>query len=122
MLNQNEKKSYEEVAKEKDIKVPYQSHAPGNEPVPSDTTITKEELERISKLQQNYSQIMIEFGTLKVEKIMTKKAWDSLLDRELQLENQYSELNKEEKLIATELTTKYGQGSIDMDTGKFVKS
>ena len=84
-------------------------------------TVSTEDLNKIRELQQKYSEIMIEFGQLKVEKIATQQSWTKLLQREHELEQLYLVTQEQEQLIAKEITEKYGMGNLNMETGELTK-
>lgn len=81
--------------------------------------ISTDELSGINDLQTKYSEIMIEFGTLKIEKMSIQQTWNSLLSREKELEAMYIALQAKEKEIAMSMTKKYGTGNLNLDTGEF---
>ncbi len=80
----------------------------------SSTTLkfTKEELEKISGLQLGMTQITTAFGQLKMSEIQLEKQ-TKYLDSELK------KLKEEEQKIAKELSSKYGRGSLNIETGEF---
>ena len=73
---------------------------------------TKEELDKLNILQTKIDTLTVRFGSLNIAKIKLEKQ-ESLLISEL------SNLQQEETKTATELTTKYGKGSLNTDTGEF---
>tara|TARA_B110000285_G_C14870291_1_gene488850 strand:+ start:140 stop:400 length:261 start_codon:yes stop_codon:yes gene_type:complete len=73
---------------------------------------TKEELDKLNILQTKIDTLTVRFGSLNIAKIKLEKQ-ESLLVSEL------SNLQQEETKTATELTTKYGKGSLNTDTGEF---
>tara|TARA_R110000744_G_scaffold292391_1_gene402936 strand:+ start:60 stop:320 length:261 start_codon:yes stop_codon:yes gene_type:complete len=73
---------------------------------------TKEELDKLNILQTKIDTLTVRFGSLSIAKIKLEKQ-ESLLVSEL------SNLQQEETKTATELTTKYGKGSLNTDTGEF---
>jgi small-conductance mechanosensitive channel len=66
--------------------------------------ITQEELQQIKNLQSQIQQITLQIGTVEIKKI--------------QLKEQIIQLQQLEEKIAKDLSSKYGVGSLDMDTGK----
>jgi hypothetical protein len=76
------------------------------------TKFTKEELDKLKTLQTKIDTLTVRFGSLNIAKIKLEKQ-ESLLISEL------SNLQQEETKTATELTTKYGKGSLNTDTGEF---
>lgn len=77
--------------------------------------LSQEEIETLSKLQDTQNNIISTLGQLEY----------NIQLLELQKENlteQIEELKKAELKIGQDLTEKYGNGSIDLDTGLFTKS
>lgn len=66
--------------------------------------LTAEELQAVKSLRQEYANLAYALGDIELQKATL-------------LENQ-KELVNREKQIAKQLQEKYGQGSIDLDTGE----
>ena len=75
-------------------------------------SFSKEELNKLVNLKDQITQLSVEFGTLAISKI-------KLEEQEIILKAKLDSLEKEEKLIAKNLTDKYGKGSIDLNSGTF---
>ena len=89
-------------------------------PKPSDiktspTSFSKEELKEIKDLRLSLDTITFQLGRIVVEKI-------KLEDTEIQLKKQLKDLEIKETSIAKKLSSKYGKGSIDIETGTFIPS
>ena len=89
-------------------------------PKPSDiktspTSFSKEELKEIKDLRLSLDTITFQLGRIVVEKI-------KLEDTEIQLKKQLKDLEIKEISIAKKLSSKYGKGSIDTETGTFIPS
>ena len=87
-------------------------------PKPSDiktspTSFSEEELKEIKDLRMSLNTLTFQFGQLSVEKI-------KLEEQENIFKNQLKELEKKEISIAKTLSSKYGKGSIDIETGTFI--
>ena len=78
-------------------------------------TFTKEELDRISSIKANYDALTLRMGQIHFE----SKAINT--ERE-QVEEAFQKNRDDEVKFAQELTTKYGKGSLDIDTGIFTPS
>lgn len=74
--------------------------------------LTTEELQAIKDLQKKKDQLTIDFGYLEVQIQELKLQKESLSSLLVDLKNQ-------ENQIGQEITTKYGKGSIDLDSGEF---
>jgi hypothetical protein len=66
--------------------------------------LTTEELQIVKDLKQEYTNLAFTLGELEIQKVM-------LLDTQ-------KELASKEKQIAKQLQEKYGEGTIDLDTGE----
>ena len=76
--------------------------------------LSQEELQSLKSLQEKQNQLVVKFGQLEYE----------IQNLELQKEtaiDQLSKLEEEEELIGNQLTQKYGNGSIDIESGYFTK-
>tara|TARA_B100001094_G_scaffold267224_1_gene270425 strand:+ start:303 stop:587 length:285 start_codon:yes stop_codon:yes gene_type:complete len=80
---------------------------------------TQEELTQLQELQSGYENIRNSFGALEISNIQLEQRLESLSDEKLRLETQYSQLNKKEITLVSELNEKYGPGNLDPDTGVF---
>ena len=78
-----------------------------------------EELDQIKKLQDKYNAIGIQLVQLKLTRKNAEVYLKTLEEQELDLENQIMETNVEEKKLAEEFDTKYGAGSLDLESGVF---
>ena len=66
--------------------------------------ITPEELQQVKSLQEESQQVTIQLGTLEIKK--------------MQLKDQIKNLQQQEEQLAKSLSDKYGNGTLDIDTGK----
>jgi len=73
--------------------------------------ITNEELKKIKEIRNESSNLIIQLGQLKIEKINLKKKQEILEDR-------YLKLIEEENLFYGKLNYRYGQVTIDVETGQ----
>ena len=78
-----------------------------------------EELEQIKKLQENYNAIGVQLVQLKLAQKNAETYLATLKEQETVLETQIMETNTEEKKLAADLDTKYGAGSLDLESGVF---
>ena len=77
--------------------------------------LSQEEIETLSKLQETQNNIITTLGQLEYNIQLLELQKESLTE-------QIEELKKSELKIGQDLTKKYGNGSIDLDTGIFTKS
>ena len=80
--------------------------------MPEEVKFTEEELKQVGTFQQNYSNIQNQFGQLKMAQIR-------LDEQEVDLENSLKSIQSEEKKFLEGITEKYGQGSLNPETGVF---
>ena len=80
---------------------------------------TEDELKQISELQQKYAAATDAFGRLKVQKMLLEQQHKNLDEAELNLENEYTELQKSEQELVQTLNDKYGAGTLDINSGEF---
>ena len=66
--------------------------------------LTPEELQQVKSLQEQSQQVTIQLGTLEIKK--------------MQLKDQIKNLQQQEVQLAKSLSDKYGNGTLDIDTGK----
>ena len=84
-----------------------------------DIKFTEDELKSLQDLQNSYQQKQLQFGQLKVQKILVQQQVDGLETSESQLEVEYGDVQETERKLVEELNEKYGPGSLDPATGVF---
>tara|TARA_B100002019_G_C21034978_1_gene481548 strand:+ start:156 stop:440 length:285 start_codon:yes stop_codon:yes gene_type:complete len=84
-----------------------------------DVKFTKDELNSIEELRNNYNSVTNALGMLEVSRMQTEKRLETIEGDKIRLETQYEQLTMAEKELINSLTEKYGQGSIDINTGVF---
>ena len=78
-------------------------------------TLTSEELNRIQTLNSQINNIALTLGQIEINKSLLEENKKGLLLN-------YSQLQKEQDELASELTQKYGDGNIDLTTGELTKT
>ncbi len=78
-----------------------------------------EELEKIKELQDKYNVLGIQLVQLKLAQKNAEAYLKTLKEQEDLIETQIVETNAEEKKLAEDLDTKYGAGSLDLESGVF---
>ena len=84
-----------------------------------DVKFTKDELNSIEELRNNYNSVTNSLGMLEVSRMQTEKRLETIKGDKIRLETQYEQLTMAEKELIDSLTEKYGQGSIDINSGVF---
>lgn len=74
--------------------------------------LTSEELEKLQKFQTQNNQITNSLGQIEIQKQVLESQKIDILQQLSKLQEESSELSKE-------LQEKYGNGSIDIETGEF---
>ena len=80
---------------------------------------TKEELDNLNGFQSRYSQVRDDFGGICLSKISLRNQIEELDKLEVKLSSDFSNIQEEEKTFLDELNKKYGEGSLNPETGVF---
>ena len=78
-----------------------------------------EEIEVVNKLREKYNEIQFRLGQTKVSQIRLDQQLEDLSKFEEELSKQFVETQEEERKFLEEVTKKYGQGELDLETGVF---
>jgi len=101
--------------KEKDIADKLQAHRAEKATENTKNTakkFTKEEINKISTIKLTYDQVTLRMGQIHFE-------LSALTDEKTSLENMFNENRTTEIKFAEDLSTKYGKGTLDIETGIF---
>jgi len=74
---------------------------------------TEEELNEIKELQNLFNTVVYQAGQTQLEKIALDK-------KEKQVESNFEEVKRREQELVSKLTTTYGQGKINLESGEFI--
>ena len=80
--------------------------------MPEEVKFTEEELTQVQNIQQSYVNVQNQFGQLKMAQIR-------LDNQEVELEDALKSIQDEEKKFLDGITDKYGQGTLNPETGVF---
>ena len=80
---------------------------------------SEEELKSLSDLQSSYQQKQLQFGQLRVQRLLVQQQLDSISDAEAKLEVEYGDVQENERNLVKQLNEKYGPGNLDPATGVF---
>ena len=80
---------------------------------------SEEEMQQLAGLQQSYREKMEKFGQAKVQRLLLTQQLDALTIAEQQIEVEYRDVQESERKLVEELNNKYGQGTLDVETGIF---
>tara|TARA_R100001443_G_C3244541_1_gene151629 strand:- start:192 stop:440 length:249 start_codon:yes stop_codon:yes gene_type:complete len=79
------------------------------------TVLSKEEIDNLSSLQQQQDNFVIQLGQIEYQK--------NLLNQQKQKINQQIESFEQNQIqLAKELEEKYGKGTVNLESGEFVKT
>jgi len=84
-----------------------------------ETKFSEEELKSLADLQQSYQTKQMQFGQLRVQRLLLQQQIDGLDNAEAQLEAEYGEVQQNERSLVKSLNEKYGPGNLDPATGVF---
>ena len=73
---------------------------------------SEEELQEVKELQRLYNAVVYQAGQYQIESM-------ALEDKKARVEANLEEVKNRETKLVSDLTTKYGQGSINLETGEF---
>jgi uncharacterized protein Yka (UPF0111/DUF47 family) len=76
--------------------------------------LTPEELKQLQETQQQKDKMSLELGQIELELDSLKRRKQSILEKSYKLENDMI-------LLGNSLESKYGNGTIDLETGEFTK-
>ena len=80
--------------------------------MPEEVKFTDEELTQVQNIQKSYANVQNQFGQLKLAQIR-------LDNDEVTLEDALKSIQDDEKKFLDGITEKYGQGSLNPETGVF---
>ena len=80
--------------------------------MPEEVKFTEEELTQVQNIQKSYLNVQNQFGQLKLAQIR-------LDEQEVDLEEALKNIQSEEKKFLDGITDKYGQGTLNPETGVF---
>ena len=87
-----------------------------------ETKFTEDELKSLQDLQTSYQQKQLQFGQLRVQRLLVQQQLDAIDDTEAKLEVEYGEVQETERKLVQDLNKKYGPGNLDPTTGVFTSS
>lgn len=85
----------------------------------SEIKFTTEELTKINQIQNDYQALGIQLVQTKLSIKNLKNRLEELLLQEQNLTDRVVEVSTAESALAQDLETKYGKGSINIETGIF---
>ena len=80
--------------------------------MPEEVKFTKDELTQVQNIQKSYATVQNQFGQLKMAQIR-------LDEQEVELEESLKSIQDDEKKFLDGITEKYGEGTLNPETGVF---
>ena len=88
-------------------------------PKTKEVKFTDEELQSLQDLQNNYQEKQMVLGQLSVQRILLNQQSEALEARMTEVEQEYQNVQQEERDLVAKLNEKYGPGQLDPATGVF---
>ena len=84
-----------------------------------DTKFTEDEMKTIQGIQDLYLEVQTDFGKLNLAKIKLEQQLDELDSVDDDLTKKFVDTQKKEQTFLQDITKKYGEGSLNPETGVF---
>tara|TARA_Y100000310_G_C20506592_1_gene726693 strand:+ start:456 stop:731 length:276 start_codon:yes stop_codon:yes gene_type:complete len=81
---------------------------------------TEEELKKIKDLRDSSQSKIVEFGQLKLEKLLAEQRLQQIEDLDKKAQEEYIALQDEELKLVNTFKEKYGIGTVDLASGEFI--
>tara|TARA_R110002020_G_scaffold318957_1_gene534663 strand:- start:642 stop:917 length:276 start_codon:yes stop_codon:yes gene_type:complete len=88
--------------------------------MPEEVKFTEEELKKIKEIQDEYIKIQNLFGQVSLTKIRLDEQYESLSKEEIENKKTFNDIQNSEKKFLEGITKKYGEGSLNPETGVFI--
>lgn len=80
--------------------------------------LTQEEIDSIKALQVQYNKVIFELGSIESQLVLIKKQTEVLETEKTKIVSDINKIGESEKTLIDSLQTKYGAGSINIETGE----
>ena len=87
-----------------------------------DTKFTEDEMKTIQGIQDSYFEVQNDFGKLNLAKIKLEQQFDDLDVADGDLTKKFIDIQEGEKKFLNDITKKYGEGSLNPETGVFTSN
>ena len=81
---------------------------------------TEDELSKVSGIADTYTSLQNELGRIGAQEIIMAQRVESIADRKAEIEKEWKTNQATEQELVKTLSDKYGEGSLDPQTGTFV--
>jgi predicted nuclease with TOPRIM domain len=87
--------------------------------MPEEVKFNEEELKQVEEIQKKYIDIQQQFGQISVARLRIEDQLINIDKDEERIQTDFSELQSKERDFLKGITEKYGQGSLNPETGVF---
>ena len=81
---------------------------------------TEEELNNIKTIRDQSTALVLDFGQVELDLFVVNKRLTDLQAEKEKLQSTYIDLQTREQSLIQELNTKYGSGTVDIESGVFI--
>ena len=85
-----------------------------------ENNLTDDELSEISKLNREYQSVVFSIGELGLKKTQLQKELNRINEDESELLDIFDTMKTKESDFITRIESKYGSGSLDATSGKYI--
>lgn len=82
----------------------------------------QEDIDTVKGLQSSYARTTAQIGQVEIELHLLNKRLEQMKELRERLFTDYSNLQTDENELVKKLNEKYGDGVLDLDSGKFIPS
>lgn len=82
----------------------------------------QQDIDSVKELQSEYATNTAQIGQVEVELHLLKKRLEEIENIRIELFKKYETLQEREKTLVQSLNEKYGDGVLDLDSGRFIPS
>ena len=86
----------------------------------SEVKFTEEEMGSLKEIQESYFNIQTEYGKLELTRIRLEQQLDTLDNTDDNLKEKFIQTQTTEKEFLDGITNKYGEGTLDQESGIFI--
>ena len=87
-----------------------------------ETKFTEEELKQVKEIQDSYFDIQNQFGSLSLARLRLNQQVEVFDTNEDNLNKEFITIQENENTFLAGITKKYGEGSLDPETGVFTSN
>jgi chromosome segregation ATPase len=88
----------------------------------NEQNFSEDDVAAVKNLQSQYARTTAQIGQVEIELHMLSKRLDQIKELREKLFTDYNSLQDQEQSLVKSLNEKYGDGILDIDSGKFIPS